>query len=103
MERLILYAELELEEGWTLHMINIHLKSKIPSNIRGQRDSDRDYIRLSAAGWAEGYFLSSMKRVGQALETRQLVDQLFDKQQTLMRTPTSPFVATLTRISILSG
>lgn len=80
-ERPILHAELDLEEGRTLHVINVHLKSKLPSKIRGQRDSDRYYVWLSASGWAEGYFLSSMKRVGQALETRQLIDQLFDEAQ----------------------
>ncbi len=30
-------------------------------------------------GWAEGYFYSSMKRVGQALETRMRIDQVFDQ------------------------
>ena len=30
------------------------------------------------AGWAEGYFLSAMRRAGQALEVRLLVEQLFD-------------------------
>ncbi len=32
----------------------------------------------SAAGWAEGYFLSSIKRVGQALETRVVLDKIFN-------------------------
>jgi hypothetical protein len=31
----------------------------------------------SSVGWAEGYFISSIKRVGQALETRMLVDAIF--------------------------
>jgi len=38
-----------------------------------------NYTWGSAAGWAEGYFLSSIKRVGQALETRILIDDLFDQ------------------------
>ncbi|MCA1563583.1 MAG: hypothetical protein LC753_08265 [Acidobacteria bacterium] len=33
----------------------------------------------SASGWAEGSFISAMKRVGQALETRMLIDGLFDQ------------------------
>jgi hypothetical protein len=41
-------------------------------------------------GWAEGYFISSMKRVGQALETRQLVDGLFDRAEA---TGEDPYVA----------
>ena len=31
------------------------------------------------AGWAEGSFISSMKRVGQALEVRGLLDTIFDQ------------------------
>ena len=56
-------------------VINLHLKSRIPSDVEGQTEGCR---RRTAAGWAEGYFISSMKRVGQALEVRVLIDQLFD-------------------------
>lgn len=73
-ERPILYARLALPDG-PLHVINLHLKSRLPSEVQGQSEGRR---WRSAAGWAEGYFLSSMKRVGQALETRVLIDQLFD-------------------------
>lgn len=73
-ERPILHTQLALPDG-PLHVINLHLKSRIPSDVDGQRDGFR---WRSAAGWAEGYFISSMKRVGQALEVRVLVDQLFD-------------------------
>jgi hypothetical protein len=31
----------------------------------------------SAVGWAERYFISSIKRAGQALETRILMDVIF--------------------------
>lgn len=75
-ERPILYARIQLPDQTELHVINLHLKSKLPSNIPGQR-RDRWSWR-SVAGWAEGYFLSSMKRVGQALETRIFIDELFD-------------------------
>lgn len=73
-ERPILHAELDVN-GTRLHVINLHLKSRLSSNIAGQRDG---YEWRSAAGWAEGYFLSSVKRIGQALETRILIDKLFD-------------------------
>jgi predicted extracellular nuclease len=43
--------------------------------VSGQKVNN--YTWASGAGWAEGYFLSSIKRVGQALETRVLLDQLF--------------------------
>jgi endonuclease/exonuclease/phosphatase family metal-dependent hydrolase len=75
-ERPILHAEIEIRDNKTIHIINLHLKSRLSSNISGQKI---EYSWKSAAGWAEGYFLSSIKRVGQALETRVLVDKLFDQ------------------------
>jgi endonuclease/exonuclease/phosphatase family metal-dependent hydrolase len=74
-ERPILHARINVPTVGFLHVINLHLKSRLSSNINGQR---RGYEWRSAAGWAEGYFLSAVKRVGQALETRVLVDKLFD-------------------------
>lgn len=78
-ERPILYAQIDLNNGDLLHVINLHLKSRIPSNIDGQKIDN--YTWKTASGWAEGYFLSSMKRVGQALETRILIDTIFDQDE----------------------
>lgn len=63
-----------------LHVITVHLKSKHPSNIPGQVVSipKRGDVWLAADGWAEGSFLSSMKRMSQALEVRRLIDQILD-------------------------
>ncbi len=78
-ERPILYAKVDLGSGRVLHVINLHLKSKIPSYIDGQSlGSYKNRKWKTASGWAEGFFLSSMKRVGQAMETRMLIDKLFD-------------------------
>jgi predicted extracellular nuclease len=55
----------------------VHLKSKLPTDIPGQHPSQ--FLWQSASGWAEGSFVSAMKRVGQALEMRILIDQLFDE------------------------
>ena len=74
-ERPILHAKLSLPELGSLHVINLHLKSRLASSIAGRKVNN--YTWNSAAGWAEGYFLSSIKRVGQALETRILIDKLF--------------------------
>jgi predicted extracellular nuclease len=52
------------------------LKSRLATTIPGQKLGQFSWA--SAAGWAEGYFLSSLKRVGQALETRIAVDHIFD-------------------------
>jgi endonuclease/exonuclease/phosphatase family metal-dependent hydrolase len=74
-ERPILYAKIQLESDRLLHLVNVHLKSKIPTNVPGQKVND--FTWKTAAGWAEGSFISSLKRVGQALETRRLLDELF--------------------------
>lgn len=76
-ERPILYLQLALGEQGILHVINLHLKSKIPTHIDGQK-VDR-FTWRTVYGWAEGAFMSSMKRVGQALETRFLIDSIFDQ------------------------
>lgn len=77
-ERPILYVKLDVGGGRTLHLLNLHLKSKLPTEIPGQK-ADR-FTWKSPRGWAEGYFLSSMKRVGQALEVRLLVDEIFQAE-----------------------
>ncbi|UCF04393.1 MAG: endonuclease/exonuclease/phosphatase family protein [bacterium] len=76
-DRPILYTKIEADENLLLHVINLHLKSRIPTEIPGQKVTG--YKWASNPGWAEGYFISSMKRVGQALETRLLIDQIFDE------------------------
>lgn len=78
-ERPIFRVSVQHEDLGTIHVINLHFKSRIASNIKGQKVNN--YTWRSAAGWAEGYFLSSIKRVGQALETRMLVDQLLDSDR----------------------
>jgi len=78
-ERPILYAKVVAGDGTALHIINLHLKSRIPSHIEGQREGS--YKWRTAGGWAEGFFISSMKRVGQALEARVLIDGLFDDDE----------------------
>lgn len=62
--------------GELLHVINVHLKSKRPTNIPGQQVDS--FTWRTASGWAEGFFLSSLKRMSQALEVRWLVDQILD-------------------------
>ena len=75
-ERPILHCEIELAGNRILHAINLHLKSKNPVSIKGQQDEQKYYVWKSHEGWAEGYFLSAVKRVGQALETRKLIEQI---------------------------
>ncbi|BFU44106.1 endonuclease/exonuclease/phosphatase family protein [Krasilnikovia sp. MM14-A1004] len=75
-ERPILHVELDTGDGTSLHVINVHLKSKIPTPIPGQTVDA--YTWRTADAWAEGVFLSSMKRMAQALEVRRLVDRILD-------------------------
>jgi endonuclease/exonuclease/phosphatase family metal-dependent hydrolase len=78
-ERPILTATLDLGGGRSLHVLDLHLKSKLPTEIPGQKLNQ--FTWNSAAAAAEGSFLSSMKRVGQALETRMLIERLFDADE----------------------
>ncbi len=77
-ERPILHVEIDIPNIGLVHVINLHLKSRLASNVNGQKSNY--YTWKSAAGWAEGYFLSSIKRVGQALETRMLIDKIFEQE-----------------------
>lgn len=80
IDRPLLHSRHRLDDGSTLHSINLHLKSKRPVSIPGAQDPEASFRWLSVAGWAEGFFLSSMQRVTQALELRLLVDQIFDAE-----------------------
>ncbi|MCX6672652.1 MAG: endonuclease [Methanothrix sp.] len=73
-ERPILHAKVQLPNNMVVDVINLHLKSRRPTNIQGHKLSDRTW--RTASGWAEGVFISSMKRIGQALETRILIEAI---------------------------
>lgn len=78
-ERPTLYVRLRKGDADPLHILNIHFKSKNPTGVEGQGPTH--YKWKTASGWAEGYFLSSMKRVGAALETRIFIDGIFDVEE----------------------
>lgn len=99
-ERPILHVTLELPGERTLHLIDLHLKSKIPADVAGQKEDT--YTWRSASGWAEGFFLSSIKRVGQALETRMLVDQIFDGEEDALVAVCGDFNADLEEVPMLA-
>ena len=75
-DRPALHAVLRLPSGEPLNVINLHLRAPLAAFIEGQKAGP--FAWKSVGGWAEGYFLSSMKRSGQALEIRLLVEKLFD-------------------------
>lgn len=78
-ERPILSARIDLGNNVVLQLFNVHLKSKIPSDIPGQKDGQ--YVWLSDSAWAEGMFISSMKQFGQAIQLRSKVDELFNQAE----------------------
>jgi endonuclease/exonuclease/phosphatase family metal-dependent hydrolase len=77
-DRPILAAEIDLPDGRRLHVINLHLRAPLAAPVAGQK---RDaFVWNTVAGWAEGYYLATIKRAGQALEARLLVEQIFDRK-----------------------
>lgn len=77
-ERPILHVPVDLGNNRVLHVVNLHLKSKIATTIPGQKIDSNTFRTASA--WAEGSFISAMKRMGQALQVRMLVDRIFDAE-----------------------
>jgi endonuclease/exonuclease/phosphatase family metal-dependent hydrolase len=97
-ERPILHAKIKLDNTRALDIINIHLKSKLPTDIPGQKVDN--FTWRTPSGWAEGFFLSSMKRVGQALETRMLIDTLFDADENALLVVCGDFNADLDEVPV---
>lgn len=75
-DRPLLYTALALPDGRRLHVLNLHLRAPLAAFIPGQKLAP--FVWKTVAGWAEGFYLSTMKRTGQALEARLFVDSLFD-------------------------
>lgn len=73
-DRPLLMTDLDLGGGTLLTVINLHLRAPLAASIHGQKQSP--FVWKSIGGWAEGYFLSAVRRAGQALELRRLVDEL---------------------------
>jgi endonuclease/exonuclease/phosphatase family metal-dependent hydrolase len=71
-DRPLLLAEVELPGGRSLDVVNLHLRAPRASAIPGEKLGSSQW--RTSSGWAEGYFLSSLKRTAQALELRLLVD-----------------------------
>lgn len=77
-ERPLLYACVDLGGGRRLHVLNVHLRAPRAAAVPGRKRSARTWGDLR--GWAVGLFASSLKRVGQALEARLLIEDLFDAE-----------------------
>jgi endonuclease/exonuclease/phosphatase family metal-dependent hydrolase len=77
-DRPILHAVLALPDGRRLHVINVHLRAPRSVWLAGQKERPGRW--LSVAGWAEGFFMASVKQAGQALEVRLLVERILDDE-----------------------
>jgi endonuclease/exonuclease/phosphatase family metal-dependent hydrolase len=75
-DRPALHAEIAVPAGRTLHVFNLHLRAPLAAFVSGQKAGP--FAWRTVAGWAEGFFLASIKRNGQALEVRFAIDRLFD-------------------------
>lgn len=73
-DRPLLATSIDAGEGRVLHVVNCHLRAPIASAVAGQKTGPFSW--RSVGGWAEGYYLSALKRTGQALELRLLLDEL---------------------------
>jgi endonuclease/exonuclease/phosphatase family metal-dependent hydrolase len=74
-DRPALQAEISLRDGRTLQVVNLHLRAPLAAPVAGQKLSASRWS--STGGWAEGQLIAAIKRIGQAVETRLLVDRLF--------------------------
>jgi endonuclease/exonuclease/phosphatase family metal-dependent hydrolase len=75
-DRPLLYTKLRLTKDRHLHVFNLHLRAPLASFIPGQKL--KPFSWKSTSSWAEGCFLATIKRSGQALEARMLIDKIFD-------------------------
>lgn len=77
-ERPLLLTRIALPDGAELTVINLHLRAPLASNIPGEKTGPFSWASMS--GWAEGYYLSALKRSAQALELRLLVDEILRQE-----------------------
>lgn len=75
-DRPVLYAAIDIPGGRPLHVVNLHLRAALAAPIPGGKAET--FTWRGVAPWAEGFFLATMKRAGQALEVRLLIDSVFD-------------------------
>lgn len=79
-ERPILKTVIDTGLNTPLHLFTVHLRAPIAAMIPGGRADGRSW--KSIAAWAEGYQLSVLKQIAQALELRLAVEAVFDGDET---------------------
>jgi len=91
-ERPILQARIDIGTADPLHLFAVHLRAPIAASIRGGKADGTRWKSLAA--WAEGYQLSVLKQIAQALELRLAVEALFDGDEKAQIVLTGDFNAT---------
>ena len=74
-DRPILATEIDVS-GKVLHVLNVHLRAPLATAIPGGKIAP--FTWKSVSQWAEGFYLSGVKRSGQALELRLIIDAAMD-------------------------
>lgn len=98
-DRPLLAATIALPSGpQPLHVLNLHLKAPRAAWLEGGKRDARTWRTM--AGWAEGFFLAAVKRAGQALEARLLVDRLFDADAEALIAVAGDFNADLHQVPV---
>lgn len=77
-DRPLLAVSVALPGGQRLEVLNLHLRAPLAAFVPGQKSGP--FRWNSVSGWAEGFFLASAKRSGQALEARLWIDRLFERE-----------------------
>lgn len=91
-DRPILQVRLDIGGPKPLHVFAVHLRAPIATAISGGKLSATTWKTTEA--WAEGYFLSSVKRTAQALDLRLAVDALLDREPDALIAVAGDFNAT---------
>jgi endonuclease/exonuclease/phosphatase family metal-dependent hydrolase len=76
-DRAVLLSAIRLGSGKVMTVLNVHLRAPLATPIPGQKEAA--FVWKSVSGWAEGFFLSGLKRSAQALETRMEIDRLMNE------------------------
>lgn len=75
-DRPVLYSRIEAPGDRLLHLFNLHLRAPLACPVPGAKAGQ--FAWNSVAAWAEGFYMSEIKRAGQALELRLAIDGVFD-------------------------
>jgi endonuclease/exonuclease/phosphatase family metal-dependent hydrolase len=77
-DRPLLVTAIAPPGGPAVTVVNVHLRAPLASPVAGQKTGP--FAWRSAAGWAEGFYLSALKREAQALELRLLVEEMLGRE-----------------------